>query len=107
MRGDEYADIPDIKVSGEMLKFAEHIVETKEANFDPSEWTPTRRRSSTSSSRAGGPGYQAQGSGGSGQGWRECHRAAEKESRAAHEDGAPKAPPLQPAMPKARKKARA
>jgi len=33
----EYFDeIPDIKVSGEMLKLAEHILETKEDEFDPS-----------------------------------------------------------------------
>jgi DNA end-binding protein Ku len=32
----EYFDeIPDIKVAGEMLKLAEHILETKEAEFDP------------------------------------------------------------------------
>lgn len=36
---DEYFhDIPDVKVSGEMLKLAEHIVETKAADFDPSEF---------------------------------------------------------------------
>jgi DNA end-binding protein Ku len=36
---DEYfADIPDVKVSGEMLKLAEHIVETKAAEFDPSKF---------------------------------------------------------------------
>jgi DNA end-binding protein Ku len=33
-----FADIPDVKVSGEMLKLAEHIVETKTADFDPSEF---------------------------------------------------------------------
>jgi DNA end-binding protein Ku len=34
---DEYfADIPDVKVPGEMLKLAEHIVETKAGEFDPS-----------------------------------------------------------------------
>jgi DNA end-binding protein Ku len=32
----EYFDeIPDLKIPGEMLKLAEHIVETKEAEFDP------------------------------------------------------------------------
>jgi len=36
---DEYFDeIPDIKVAGEMLKLAEHIVETKSADFDPSQF---------------------------------------------------------------------
>ena len=36
---DEYfSDIPDIKVSKEMLQLAEHIVDTKAAEFDPSEF---------------------------------------------------------------------
>jgi len=36
---DEYfAGIPDVKVSGEMLKLAEHIVETKTADFEASEF---------------------------------------------------------------------
>ena len=36
---DEYfADIPDVKVSKEMLQLAEHIVETKTADFDPAEF---------------------------------------------------------------------
>jgi DNA end-binding protein Ku len=35
---DEYfGDIPDVKVSADMLKLAEHIVESKAADFDPSE----------------------------------------------------------------------
>ena len=33
---DEYfADIPDVKIPGEMLKLAEHIVETKDGRFRP------------------------------------------------------------------------
>jgi DNA end-binding protein Ku len=36
---DEYfAEIPDVKVSSEMLKLAEHIVETKAADFEPSQF---------------------------------------------------------------------
>jgi DNA end-binding protein Ku len=36
---DEYfADIPNVKISGEMLKLAEHIVDTKAADFNPSEF---------------------------------------------------------------------
>jgi DNA end-binding protein Ku len=36
---DEYfADIPDVKVSKEMLQLAEHIIETKTSDFDPSEF---------------------------------------------------------------------
>jgi DNA end-binding protein Ku len=36
---DEYfTDIPDVKIPGEMLKLAEHIVETKAGEFEPSEF---------------------------------------------------------------------
>jgi DNA end-binding protein Ku len=39
---DEYfSDIPDVKVSKEMLQLAEHIVETKAGEFDPSEFEDT------------------------------------------------------------------
>jgi DNA end-binding protein Ku len=39
---DEYfAEIPDVKISGEMLKLAEHIVETKADEFNPGEFTDT------------------------------------------------------------------
>ena len=39
---DEYfADIPDVKVSKEMLELAEHIVETKAGEFDPEEFEDT------------------------------------------------------------------
>lgn len=38
-KADEYfEDIPDIKVPGEMLKLAEHILETKAGDFDPSQF---------------------------------------------------------------------
>lgn len=33
-----FAEIPDVKVSGEMLKLAEHIVETKTGDFNPAEF---------------------------------------------------------------------
>jgi len=33
-----FSEIPDVKVSGEMLKLAEHIVETKLGDFDPNEF---------------------------------------------------------------------
>src|SRR6202162_3498015 len=33
-----FDDIPAIKVGGEMLKLAEHILKTKEAEFDPAEF---------------------------------------------------------------------
>lgn len=33
--GDAFADIPDIKLKGEMLELAEHIIRTKSGRFDP------------------------------------------------------------------------
>jgi DNA end-binding protein Ku len=39
---DEYfADIPEMKLPGEMLKLAEHIVDTKAADLDPAEFVDT------------------------------------------------------------------
>ena len=35
---DYFDEIPDIKVAPDMLKLAEHILETKESDFDPSEF---------------------------------------------------------------------
>ena len=34
-------DIPDVKIPKEMLQLAEHIVETKAGDFDPSEFEDT------------------------------------------------------------------
>jgi DNA end-binding protein Ku len=36
--GPYFEDIPDIKTKGEMLELAEHILESKEAEFDPSKF---------------------------------------------------------------------
>ena len=33
---DYFGDIPDVKIPGEMLKLAEHILETKKGDFKPS-----------------------------------------------------------------------
>ena len=39
---DEYfSDIPDEKISKEMLQLAEHIVDTKAGDFDPDEFEDT------------------------------------------------------------------
>jgi DNA end-binding protein Ku len=35
---DYFTDIPDVKIPGEMLKLAEHILDTKSEDFDPSEF---------------------------------------------------------------------
>ena len=54
---DEYfADIPDVKVARDMLKLAEHIVDTKTASSSrPRSSTTTSRRSSTWSRRSRRP----------------------------------------------------
>src|SRR6266540_3762932 len=33
---EHFEDIPDVKIPGEMLKLAEHILDSKAADFDPS-----------------------------------------------------------------------
>ena len=33
---DYFSDIPEMKLPTEMMKFAQHIIETKSADFDPS-----------------------------------------------------------------------
>jgi hypothetical protein len=33
-----FEDIPDVKVQGEMLKLAEHMLESKQGDFDPTEF---------------------------------------------------------------------
>ena len=36
---DQFNEIPDIKVAGEMLKLAEHILDSKKGDFEPEEFT--------------------------------------------------------------------
>lgn len=38
---DYFADIPDVKIPSDMLKLAEHIVETKAGDFDPKAFVDT------------------------------------------------------------------
>ena len=106
---DEYfADIPDVKVSGEMLKLAEHIVETKEADFEPDEFVDTYETAVVDLIKQKQAGKVIK------------HKATAAPAKAAgnvidllkkslelSKKGKTKSPPLQPAMPKARKKARA
>ena len=35
---DAFSDVPDMKIKGEMLDLAKHIIETKHGTFDPSEY---------------------------------------------------------------------
>jgi DNA end-binding protein Ku len=106
---DEYfADIPDVKISSEMLKLAEHIVETKATEFDPSEFVDhyeTAVVDLLKSKQAGAP--------------RSAKPAAKAPSNVVNlmdalkrslqegKKGKSKSPSIVPAMPKAKKKARA
>jgi DNA end-binding protein Ku len=36
---EAFDDIPDMKIKGEMLELAEHIIKTKKGRFDPSKYT--------------------------------------------------------------------
>jgi DNA end-binding protein Ku len=106
---DEYfADIPDVKVSGEMLRLAEHIVETKEADFEPDEFEDTYETAVVDLIKQKQAGKLVK------------HKAAapakaagnvidllKKSLELSRKSARTKSPPLQPAMPKARKKARA
>jgi DNA end-binding protein Ku len=107
---DEYfSEIPDVKISGEMLKLAEHIVETKADDFDPEEFVDTYETAlvelikkkqagkTTTKPKAAAP---AKSSG-------NVIDLLKKSLELSKKGGRTKAPPLQPAMPKARKKARA
>ena len=35
---DAFHDVPDMKIKGEMLELAEHIIKTKKGKFDPREF---------------------------------------------------------------------
>jgi DNA end-binding protein Ku len=110
---DEYfTDIPDVKVTGEMLKLAEHIVETKTGDFTPDEFVDhyenavvdllKQKQSGKPISKKAAPApRQFEGN---------IVDLLKKsmELEASRSKGKTKAPPLQPAMPKtAKKKARA
>jgi DNA end-binding protein Ku len=109
---DEYfADIPDTKVTGEMLKLAEHIVETKTGDFEPDEFVdryenavvellkqkqagkPITRNAADEPRRVEGNIIDL------------LKKSMELEEKRGK--GRTKAPPLQPTMPKGAKKKRA
>ena len=110
---DEYfAEIPDTKVTGEMLKLAEHIVETKTGDFEPDEFVdryenavvdllkqkqagkPISKKAASAPSRFEGNIVDL------------LKKSMELEDKRGK--GKTKSPPLQPAMPKGtKKKARA
>src|SRR4029078_11308481 len=102
------ADIPDTKVTGEMLKLAEHIVETKTGDFEPDEFVdrcenavvellkqkqagkPISRKAADAPRRMEGNIIDL------------LKKSMELEDKRGK--GKTKAPPLQPAMPKGVKK---
>jgi DNA end-binding protein Ku len=107
---DEYfADIPDVKVTGEMLKLAEHIVETKTADFDPSEFVDhyetavvdllkqKQSGKAVTKTKSKGPARQ-EGN---------VIDLLKRSLELSQKGGKTKSPPLQPSMPKAKKKVRA
>jgi DNA end-binding protein Ku len=55
---DAFDDIEDVKISGEMLKLAEHIVETKVADFDPSQFVDHYETALTEMLRKKQQGFQ-------------------------------------------------
>jgi DNA end-binding protein Ku len=105
-----FEDIPDVKISGEMLKLAEHIVASKAADFDPSEFTDRyeeavvemlRQKQAGAVVRKGPAKAPAAKTGGNVIDL--LKRSLEMEKK---RGGGRKAPPLQPALPKGKSKAR-
>jgi DNA end-binding protein Ku len=103
-----FADIADVKISGEMLKLAEHILDSKAAEFEPGAFVDHYEEAVTAmlkKKQAGlvvakeGPRAKAQPSGGN---------VIDLLKRSLEMAGKPskKSPPLQPAAPKAKAKAR-
>ena len=86
---DEYfADIPDVKISSEMLKLAEHIVETKTAEFEPARVRRSLRGRGCRSAEAQAARHGgAEGCGPSPrEADRQYHRLAEAQSRDEREE---------------------
>ena len=108
---DEYfSEIPDVKVSKEMLELAEHIVETKAGEFDPTEFEDTYETAVVEmlkQKQAGKPISKSAPKAAPAQTGnvidllRRSLELSQKDGKKA------KAPPLVPAMPKTKKKQRA
>jgi DNA end-binding protein Ku len=108
---DEYfADIPDVKISKEMLELAEHIVETKAGEFDPEEFEDTyesavvemlkQKQAGKPISKSAPKAAPAQ----TGNVIDMLKRSIELETKSGKKT---KSPSLVPSMPKSKKKARA
>ena len=105
---DYFSEIPDMKIPAEMLKLAEHIVETKSGDFEPSEFVDEYETAVVDLLKQKQAG-RAVG--------KAAPRAAskpvgnvidllKKSLELTKKQGKMKAPPLQPAMPKGKAKAR-
>jgi DNA end-binding protein Ku len=107
---DEYfADIPDVKISGEMLKLAEHIVEMKTDEFDPSEFIDRYETAVVEllkSKQAGIP-RSAKPTANAPSNVVSLMDALKRSIQADGKKTKSKAPSIVPAMPKPKKKARA
>ena len=103
-----FAEIPDMKIPSDMLKLAEHIVETKSEDFDPTTFVDTYEEAvvemlrnkqagkAISKTATKAPGKLV------GNVIDLLKRSLEMEKRS----GKTKSPPLQPALPKAKAKKR-
>ena len=106
---DYFSDIPDVKIPGEMLKLAEHIVDTKSDDFDPTEFEDhyetavvefLRQKQSgkaVSKTAARGPAKQVGN----------VIDLLKKSLELSKKQGKSKSPSIVPDMPKAKKKQRA
>jgi DNA end-binding protein Ku len=104
-----FMNIPDQKISGEMLKLAEHILDSKAADFEPEEFVDTYEQAVVALIKQKQVGVVTKK--------KDAPRLAEaprgnvidllKKSLELSKKTTKKAPPLQPEMPKSRKKQRA
>ena len=106
---DYFSEIPEMKIPSEMLKLAEHIVETKAADFDPSSFVDTyeeavvemlRKKQSGQALGKAVPKSAAKPVGNVIDLLKRSLELSKKQPKV-------KSPSLQPALPKAKKKARA
>ena len=105
---DYFPEIPDMKIPSDMLKLAEHIVETKSEDFDPTTFVDTYEEAVVEMLRNKQAGKAISKTGTKAPGKPVGNvidllkRSLEMEKRS----GKTKSPPLQPALPKAKAKKR-
>ena len=109
---DYFAEIPDIKIPAEMLKLAEHIVETKADDFKPEEFVDHYEEAVVELLKQKQAGKVIKGKAPAPRGSNvvnlmDALKQSLAESKPTPRKSSMKAPPLAPAMPKAKKKQRA